>query len=133
MSASIASGAADVGGVPGSHDESGTTAATGESVDLVGALGTIGADVPAASSAPALKVAPTRHPWRWVTFTAKSVLSALRVTLELTLWGTAIGFVIGTALAIARLSNNPVLRVISWVYIWAFRSIPVAHPVGARA
>ncbi|MFQ6393851.1 hypothetical protein ACLMAJ_10370 [Nocardia sp. KC 131] len=43
MSASIASGAADVGGVPGSPDELGTTAATGESADLVGALGTIGA------------------------------------------------------------------------------------------
>lgn len=99
-------------------------------------------------------VAKARHPWRWVvsavalillaqfvhglatnpgwdwpTFaqyiTAKSVLSALRVTLELTLWGTALGFLLGTALAVARLSNNPVLRVISWVYIWAFRSIPL--------
>ncbi|WP_039797088.1 amino acid ABC transporter permease [Nocardia araoensis] len=99
-------------------------------------------------------VAKTRHPWRWVvsvvalillaqfahglatnpgwdwpTFaqyiTAKSVLSALRVTLELTVWGTALGFLLGTALAVARLSNNPVLRVISWVYIWAFRSIPL--------
>ncbi|MEU6188765.1 amino acid ABC transporter permease [Nocardia sp. NPDC047038] len=99
-------------------------------------------------------VAKTRHPWRWVisavalillaqfvhglatnpgwdwpTFaryiTAESVLSALRVTLELTAWGTALGFLLGTALAIARLSNNPVLRVIAWVYIWAFRSIPL--------
>ncbi|MEU0505931.1 amino acid ABC transporter permease [Nocardia sp. NPDC005998] len=71
----------------------------------------------------------TNPGWDWSTFakyfTAKSVLSALKVTLELTLWGTALGFLIGTALAIARLSNNPVLRVISWVYIWAFRSIPL--------
>ncbi|WP_084486137.1 amino acid ABC transporter permease [Nocardia beijingensis] len=107
-----------------------------------------------AASAATPTVAKTRHPWRWVvsavallvlaqfvhglatnpgwdwpTFaqyiTAKSVLSALRVTLELTAWGTALGFLLGTALAIARLSNNPVLRVISWVYIWAFRSIPL--------
>ncbi|CAM4348150.1 amino acid ABC transporter permease [Nocardia ninae] len=99
-------------------------------------------------------VAKTRHPWRWVvsaialillaqfihglvtnpgwdwpTFaqyiTAKSVLAALKVTLELTAWGTALGFLLGTALAIARLSGNPVLRVISWCYIWAFRSIPL--------
>ncbi|MEU2089176.1 amino acid ABC transporter permease [Nocardia beijingensis] len=106
------------------------------------------------ASAATPTVAKTRHPWRWVvsavalivlaqfvhglatnpgwdwpTFaqyiTAKSVLSALRVTLELTVWGTALGFLLGTALAIARLSNNPVLRVISWVYIWAFRSIPL--------
>ncbi|MGY5311247.1 amino acid ABC transporter permease [Nocardia gipuzkoensis] len=107
-----------------------------------------------ADPGPTPTVAKTRHPWRWVvsavalillaqfvhglatnpgwdwpTFaqyiTAKSVLTALRVTLELTVWGTALGFLLGTALAIARLSNNPVLRVISWVYIWAFRSIPL--------
>ncbi|MGQ4600494.1 ABC transporter permease subunit [Nocardia sp. R6R-6] len=100
------------------------------------------------------EVAKSRHPWRWVvsavalvllaqfvhglatnpgwdwpTFaqyiTAKSVLSALQVTLELTVWGTALGFLLGTALAVARLSNNPVLRVISWAYIWAFRAIPL--------
>ncbi|MEV0250584.1 amino acid ABC transporter permease [Nocardia sp. NPDC050712] len=71
----------------------------------------------------------TNPGWEWATFaryfTAKSVLASLRVTLELTLWGTALGFLLGTLLAIARLSNNPVLRVISWVYIWAFRSIPM--------
>ncbi|WP_185757330.1 amino acid ABC transporter permease [Nocardia bhagyanarayanae] len=71
----------------------------------------------------------TNPGWDWPTFakyfTARSVLTALRVTLELTLWGTALGFLIGTLLAVARLSNNPVLRVIAWVYIWAFRSIPM--------
>lgn len=109
---------------------------------------------PFVASADAPAVARAWHPWRWVIsavalvllaqfvhglvtnpgwdwptfgqyFTAKSVLAALRVTLELTAWGTALGFLIGTALAVARLSNNPVLRVISWVYIWAFRSIPL--------
>ncbi|WP_433663454.1 amino acid ABC transporter permease [Nocardia sp. CA-128927] len=71
----------------------------------------------------------TNPGWDWPTFakyiTAKSVLASLKVTLELTAWGTALGFLLGTALAIARLSNNPVLRVISWCYIWAFRSIPL--------
>ncbi|MBF6212947.1 amino acid ABC transporter permease [Nocardia puris] len=99
-------------------------------------------------------VARTRHPWRWVIsvialillaqflhglvtnpgwdwptfaayFTAESIFAALRVTLELTLWGTVLGFFIGTLLAIARLSNNPVLSTIAWSYIWAFRSIPL--------
>ncbi|GAB4582438.1 amino acid ABC transporter permease [Nocardia sp. IFM 10818] len=101
-----------------------------------------------------LTVAPTRHPWRWVTggialvlvaqfvhglatnpgwdwpafadyVTASSVLAALKVTLELTLWGTLLGFFLGIWLAIGRLSKNPVLQVISWTYVWAFRSIPL--------
>ncbi|MFI6165766.1 amino acid ABC transporter permease [Nocardia sp. NPDC051052] len=109
---------------------------------------------PTAPGDSAPTVAKTWHPWRWVisavalvllaqfmhglvtnpgwdwpTFakyiTAKSVLASLKVTLELTAWGTALGFLLGTALAIARLSSNPVLRVISWCYIWAFRSIPL--------
>lgn len=102
----------------------------------------------------ALPVARKRHPWRWVTggialvlvaqfghglvtnpgwdwstfaqyITASSVLAALKVTIELTLWGTLLGFFLGIWLAIGRLSNNPVLQVISWTYIWAFRSIPL--------
>jgi polar amino acid transport system permease protein len=102
----------------------------------------------------ALSVAPTWHPWRWVIsiatlvvaaqflhglatnagwdwgtfaqyFTAKSVMSALWLTIQLTFWGTLIGFALGIALAAARLSNNPVLQIISWFYIWAFRSIPL--------
>ncbi|MGN2640367.1 amino acid ABC transporter permease [Nocardia takedensis] len=71
----------------------------------------------------------TNPGWDWPTFgqyfAATSVLTALKMTLELTLWGTALGFLLGTLLAIARLSNNPVLQVISWTYIWAFRSIPL--------
>ncbi|MFR9773361.1 amino acid ABC transporter permease [Nocardia sp. SC052] len=134
MSASTAPDAAPEAAAPTEPDPTGTPAPT-----ETGATPT---------------VAKTRHPWRWVisavalillaqfvhglatnpgwdwpTFaryiTAESVLSALRVTLELTAWGTALGFLLGTALAIARLSNNPVLRVIAWVYIWAFRSIPL--------
>ncbi|TFI45824.1 amino acid ABC transporter permease [Rhodococcus sp. 1R11] len=101
-----------------------------------------------------LVVARTWHPWRWVIavatlivvgqflhgfvtnpgwdwgtfaqyFTAASVMSALWLTIQLTFWGTLIGFAIGIGLAVARLSDNPVLQVISWFYIWAFRSIPL--------
>ena len=112
----------------------------------VGDDGTIAAD--------ALTVARTWHPWRWVIgtatlvvvaqfvhglatnagwdwgtfaqyFTAKSVMAALWLTIQLTFWGTLIGFALGIALAAARLSHNPVLQVISWSYVWAFRSIPL--------
>jgi len=101
-----------------------------------------------------LTVARTWHPWRWVIgtatlvlvaqfvhglatnagwdwgtfaqyFTAKSVMAALWLTIQLTFWGTLIGFALGVALAAARLSHNPVLQVISWFYVWAFRSIPL--------
>lgn len=102
----------------------------------------------------ALPVARTRHPWRWLAaaialvlvgqfvhglvtnpgwdwptfaryFTAASVLSALKITVELTFWGTLFGFLLGIWLAVARLSKIPVLQVISWAYVWAFRSIPL--------
>lgn len=71
----------------------------------------------------------TNPGWDWGTFaqyfTAASVMSALWLTIQLTFWGTLIGFAIGIGLAVARLSDNPVLQVISWFYIWAFRSIPL--------
>ncbi|WP_280236828.1 amino acid ABC transporter permease [Nocardia cyriacigeorgica] len=71
----------------------------------------------------------TNPGWDWPTFadyfTADAVLKALRVTVELTLYGTLAGFFLGIWLAIGRLSHNPVLQVISWTYIWAFRSIPL--------
>ncbi|WP_236007971.1 amino acid ABC transporter permease [Nakamurella leprariae] len=101
-----------------------------------------------------LVVVRSRHPWRWVAavavaivvaqfihglvtnpgwdwgtfaqyFTAASVLKALWMTVQLTVYGTVLGFALGIGLAAARLSKNPVLQVVSWTYIWAFRSIPL--------
>src|SRR3954469_19013369 len=58
-------------------------------------------------------------------FTTDAVLRGL----WLTLWPTAVmmtlGFVLGALLAAARLSANPVLRSVSWGYVWLFRSIPI--------
>ncbi|MGW0180442.1 amino acid ABC transporter permease [Nocardia sp. NPDC003345] len=122
-------------------------------VASAGDTGTTGAP-PGADDESALPVARTRHPWRWLVsavalvlvaqfvhglvtnpgwdwptfaeyFTADAVLKALRVTVELTLYGTLLGFFLGIWLAIGRLSHNPVLQVISWTYVWAFRSIPL--------
>jgi polar amino acid transport system permease protein len=53
------------------------------------------------------------------------VLDGLRLTLELTVLGMAIGIVLGVTLALMRLSGNPVLSTVSWVYIWFFRGTPL--------
>ncbi|GAA1000355.1 amino acid ABC transporter permease [Acrocarpospora macrocephala] len=99
-------------------------------------------------------LAGRRHPWRWVAgaaalaivaagasslarnpamewdvvaayFLATPVLKGLWLTVWLTLVVTTLGFVAGIAVAAMRLSANPVLRAISWAYVWFFRSVPV--------
>jgi polar amino acid transport system permease protein len=52
------------------------------------------------------------------------ILSGLAVTLELTVLAMAVGAILGTVIAIMRLSANPVLRTISGTYVWFVRSIP---------
>lgn len=46
-------------------------------------------------------------------------------TLQLTVWAMLLGLVLGVALAVMRLSTNPVFRVVAWVYLWIFRGTPV--------
>ncbi|MDT7844349.1 amino acid ABC transporter permease [Streptomyces justiciae] len=58
-------------------------------------------------------------------FTSRSVLRGLWLTLWLTAVVMVLGFALGTLLAAARLSANPVLRAVSWGYVWLFRSIPI--------
>jgi polar amino acid transport system permease protein len=53
------------------------------------------------------------------------ILEGLRVTLELTVIAMAIGIVLGVALAVMRLSPNPLVSGASWLYIWFFRGTPV--------
>nr|WP_202894067.1 amino acid ABC transporter permease [Kribbella italica] len=101
-----------------------------------------------------LPVVGHRHPWRWVGvavvltllamfvhglvtnpgwdwptffafFTTRTVLSALWVTIQLTVYGTVLGFALGGVVAAMRLSGSPFLQVVAWGYIWAFRSIPL--------
>ncbi|MFJ8867782.1 amino acid ABC transporter permease [Streptomyces sp. NPDC102473] len=101
-----------------------------------------------------LKVVPLRHPWRWVAvvatavllaqflnglvtnpgwewdvfarfITAEAILNAVWVTIQLTFYGTVIGFALGIVLAFMRLSDSPFLRGVSYAYVWAFRSIPL--------
>ncbi|MYZ33999.1 MULTISPECIES: amino acid ABC transporter permease [unclassified Streptomyces] len=102
----------------------------------------------------ASRIVPRRHPGRWLSavaallvlamavnsvvrnqrfqwsvvgqyFTTPAVLDGLLLTLWLTAGVMVLGFVIGTVFAVLRLSANPVLRTISWGYVWIFRSTPL--------
>src|SRR2546430_4859951 len=101
-----------------------------------------------------IRAVPVRHPGRWVAtvvillFAASlirsvttnkhiewhvvgqflfdhRVLEGVVVTLELTAVAMAVGVVLGVALAITRLSPNPLVSGASWLYIWFFRGTPV--------
>ncbi|OLZ72642.1 amino acid ABC transporter permease [Streptomyces sp. IMTB 2501] len=58
-------------------------------------------------------------------FTSDAILRGLWLTLWLTAVVMVLGFALGTLLAAFRLSANPVLRAVSWGYVWLFRSIPI--------
>jgi len=53
------------------------------------------------------------------------VLQGVLVTLGLTAVAMAFGIVGGAVLAVMRLSANPVLRAVSWLFIWVFRGTPL--------
>ncbi|MER5770855.1 amino acid ABC transporter permease [Streptomyces sp. NPDC001985] len=58
-------------------------------------------------------------------FTTAAVLDGLLLTLWLTGAVMVLGFLLGIPLAVMRLSVNPVLRTLSWGYVWIFRSTPL--------
>ena len=45
-------------------------------------------------------------------------------TIVATVASMVLGVALGTAIAVARLSTNPVLRMLSFVYTWFFRAVP---------
>jgi polar amino acid transport system permease protein len=53
------------------------------------------------------------------------ILEGVAVTLELTVSAMAIGVVLGVLLAVMRLSSNPLVSGVSWLYVWFFRATPV--------
>ncbi|MHB8658799.1 MAG: amino acid ABC transporter permease [Solirubrobacteraceae bacterium] len=53
------------------------------------------------------------------------ILHGVVVTIELTAIAMAIGIVLGVVLAVMRLSPNPILKSVSWVYVFIFRGTPV--------
>ncbi|RFA09225.1 polar amino acid ABC transporter permease [Subtercola boreus] len=99
-------------------------------------------------------VVPLRHPLRWIAtalvlvlllnfaqtlFTNPSwewdkvgkwlfhpaILKGIQLTLVATGLAAVVSFVGGIVLALGRLSKNPVLSTLSWLYIWVFRSVPL--------
>jgi polar amino acid transport system permease protein len=101
-----------------------------------------------------IEARPVRHPWRWVAVVLIAILVAMIISSFVTnekwnfpfafeimqqtpviegLWkGTILGTVgamvlgigLGIILAVMRLSTNPVLRGVAFVYTWFFRAIP---------
>ncbi|MFJ1461567.1 amino acid ABC transporter permease [Nocardia sp. N2S4-5] len=73
--------------------------------------------------------AATNHAYRWDIYWKylfdSRIESGVLITLELTVLAMAIGVVLGVVLAVMRLSPNPVLRSVAWVYLWIFRGTPV--------
>ncbi|GAA3751144.1 polar amino acid transport system permease protein [Spinactinospora alkalitolerans] len=100
-----------------------------------------------------IRAVPVRYPGRWVAAAVILVLAAMfvhmlvtndafqwgfmldnmflppvligvRTTLILTVLSMLIGIVLGIAVAVMRLSTNPVLSSVAWLYTWFFRAVP---------
>jgi polar amino acid transport system permease protein len=54
-----------------------------------------------------------------------SVFDGVVLTIELTLGAMALGVIGGVILAVMRLSPNPLLSSVSWLYVWFFRGTPL--------
>jgi polar amino acid transport system permease protein len=64
--------------------------------------------------------------WRIVAeyFGSETVITGVVMTLFLTVAAMVIGLILGGALVVCRMSDNPVLRIISSAYVWFFRGTP---------
>lgn len=101
-----------------------------------------------------IEARPVRHPWRWVAIAVIAILAAMLANLVFTnkafewsfvfqamlqtpvLRGLYIGTLLTTVLAmtvgvsggvlcaVMRLSDNPVLSGVAWLFTWFFRGIP---------
>jgi polar amino acid transport system permease protein len=73
--------------------------------------------------------AATNSAYDWSTYRAylfdRRVSQAALITIDLTVLAMIIGVSLGVAVAVMRLSPNPVLRSVSWVYLWFFRGTPI--------
>ncbi len=71
----------------------------------------------------------TNEKWGWSVFAtwflSEPVLAGLGRTILLTILATISGSLLGTCLALARVSKSPLLSGLSWSYIWLLRSVPL--------
>ena len=106
------------------------------------------------TSPAAIDAVPLRHPWRWTAAVVIIILAALFLygvatnpayqwsdffeylfnerimlgvsnTLQLTVYAMVLAIVVGVLLSVMRLSPNPVMKAVSWVYLWIFRGTPI--------
>jgi polar amino acid transport system permease protein len=100
-----------------------------------------------------IKAVPVRHPGRWIAIGVLAVLVAMfihvlvankafhwsfmvdnmfrppiirgvRGTVLMTILAMLIGVTLGIVIAVMRLSDNPILRSLAWLYTWFFRAVP---------
>lgn len=73
--------------------------------------------------------AATNSAYGWSTFGEyffhERILLGVFNTLQLTVYSMVIGVVLGVILTVMRLSDNPVLSSVAWVFLWIFRGTPV--------
>lgn len=112
-------------------------------------------DPTAQQEAPAkIEARPLRHPWRWIfaavllilglwfiiasarneafgwdtyfqyLFDQRIAIASLH-TIAITILSMIIGVIGGAILAVMRMSPNPILRAISWIFLWIFRGTPI--------
>ncbi|MET7458295.1 amino acid ABC transporter permease [Streptomyces sp. NPDC005574] len=58
-------------------------------------------------------------------FLRPTIVDGLLITLEVAAYSAVLGLLGGVLLALARLSGSPVLRAVSWTYVWVLRSVPL--------
>lgn len=58
-------------------------------------------------------------------FTYSTIISGFWMTILLTVVAMTMGILLGVLVAIMRLSANPVVGGIAWLYVWVFRGTPV--------
>ncbi len=56
---------------------------------------------------------------------SSQILTGVANTIKLTIIAMVMGVILGVVLAIMRLSKNPIVSGVSWLYIWFFRGTPV--------
>lgn len=100
-----------------------------------------------------IRAVPVRHPGRWAAIAVIAVLAAMfvhmlvtnkqfqwsfiidnafrpnviegvRTTVLLTVLSMVLGIALGIVIAVMRLSPNPVLSGVAWLYTWFFRAVP---------
>jgi polar amino acid transport system permease protein len=73
--------------------------------------------------------AATNDNYQWNTYRKylfdSRISSGAWVTIQVTVLAMLFGILLGVALAVMRLTGNPVLQGVAWVYLWIFRGTPV--------